>query len=118
MSRLRAVGLYHDLDFKDGQQELGTPFEPLPSVKQSTHTSIEVQDIFIKPDIENLVQNYDTQNTLPVTQPEESKLSLDNASPEDIPQLKKKKLMSVPELTPKNNKIQKNYKEMTHSAIT
>ena len=37
--------------------------------------------------IENLAQNYDTQNTLQVTQPEESKLPLDNASPEDIPQL-------------------------------
>ena len=28
--RIRAVGLYHDLDFKDGQQELSTPFESLP----------------------------------------------------------------------------------------
>ena len=87
VSRLRTVGLYHDLDFKDGQQELRTPFEPLPPVEQSTHIPTEVQEIFIKPNIENLMLNYDTQNTLPVTQPGGSKLSLDNASPEDIPQL-------------------------------
>ena len=33
------------------------------------------------------MQDYDTQITLPVTQPEESILCPDNASPEDIPQL-------------------------------
>ena len=38
VSRLRAVGLYHDLNFEDGQQEPGTPFEPLAPVEQSTHT--------------------------------------------------------------------------------
>ena len=68
VSSLRAVGLYHGLDFKDGQQELKTAFKPLPPVKQSTNTPIEVQEIFIKPDIENLTQNYDTLKTLPVTQ--------------------------------------------------
>ena len=47
LSRLRAVGLYHDLDFKNGQQELGTPFEPLPPVEQSTHKPIEVQEILL-----------------------------------------------------------------------
>ena len=30
VSRLRAVGLYHSLDFKDGQQGFRTPFEHLP----------------------------------------------------------------------------------------
>ena len=45
------------------------------------------------------MQNYDTQNFLQATQPEESKLSLDNASPDDIPQLEQK-LMSLPELIP------------------
>ena len=64
-----AVGLYHDLDFKDSQQELRTPFEPLPPVEPSTHTPIEVYEIVIKPDIENLTHNYDTQNTLPATMP-------------------------------------------------
>ena len=101
MSRLRAVGLYHNLNFKDGQQELQTPFEPLPLVEQATHIPIEVPEIFIKPYIENLTQNYDMQNTWPVTQPDESKLSLYNASPEDIPQLEQK-LISLSELTPKN----------------
>ena len=32
VSRLRAIGLYHDLDFKDCQQELNTPFKPLPLI--------------------------------------------------------------------------------------
>ena len=78
VSRLRAVGLYHDLNFNNGQQELGTPFEPLHPGDQLTHTPMEVQEIFIEPSIENLMQNYDTQKTLPVTQIEESKLSLYN----------------------------------------
>ena len=97
--RLTAVGLYHDLGFKDGLQEFRTPFEPIPPVEQSTHMPIEVQESFIKPNIENITQNYNTQNTLPITQPEESKLSLDNASPEDIPLLEQK-LMSILELAP------------------
>ena len=42
VSRLRAVGLYHNLDFKDNFQDLKTPLKPLPSVKKSTHTPIEV----------------------------------------------------------------------------
>ena len=54
MSRLRALGLYHDLDFKDGQQELGTPFKPMLPVEQITHTPIEVHELFVKPDIANL----------------------------------------------------------------
>ena len=113
VSRLRAVGLYHNLDFKDGQQELRTPFEPLPPVEQSTHAPIKFHEIIIKLNIENLTQIYDAPNTLPATQPEESKMSLDNASPEDIPQLEQK-LMSLPELTPeKIITLQK----MTHSAI-
>ena len=32
VSRLGAVVLYHYLDFKDGQQEFGTPFEPCPQL--------------------------------------------------------------------------------------
>ena len=34
LSRLRTVGLYHDLDFKDHQQEFSVLFEPLPPVEQ------------------------------------------------------------------------------------
>ena len=55
-SRLKAVGLYHDLDFQNSQQELGTPFEPLPPVDQATHMPITVHKIFIKPDIETLAK--------------------------------------------------------------
>ena len=99
VSEHRAVGLYYNLDFNYSQQELRTAFEPLPPVEQSTHTPTEVQEFFIKPKIENLLQNYNTQNTLPVTHPEESKLSLDNASPKDFPQLEQKFLLQT-ELTP------------------
>ena len=60
VSRFGAVGLYHDFDFKDGHQELRTPFEPLPPFEQSTHTPIKVPEFFIIPDIENLTQNYNT----------------------------------------------------------
>ena len=102
VSRLRTVGLYHDLDFKDGQQELGTPFEPLSPVEQSTHTPIEVQEILLHP-----VQIYDTQNTLPVTQPKKHILKISHVW--------NKNEMSLPELTPeKIIQLQK----MTHSAIT
>ena len=30
VSRLKAVGLYHDLDLQKNQADLGTAFEPLP----------------------------------------------------------------------------------------
>ena len=80
VSNLRTVGIYHDLDFKDNLQELGTPFEPLPPVEQSSHTPVEVHETFIIPDIENLLQNCDAQNILPAIQSEESKLSLKNVS--------------------------------------
>ena len=105
VSRLRAVGLYDDLDFKDNLQELGTPFEPLALVEQSTHTPIEVHNIFIKPDIENLTHNYDAQHNIPAIESEESRLSL--VPPEDIPRLEQK-LMSLPELTPEKITLQKN----------
>ena len=63
VSRLRAVGLYHELDFKDGQQDLSTSFKPSTpcwAINPYPHRSLE---IFIKPNIENLMQNYDTQKT-------------------------------------------------------
>ena len=74
VSILRAVGLYHNLELIDNLQELGKVFEPLPPVEQSTHTPIDIHKIFIKPNIENLIQNYDTQNNLLAIQSEESKL--------------------------------------------
>ena len=96
--KFRAVGLYHDLDFKDGQQELGTLFEPLPPGEQSTHTPHRstwnlYQTWYRKPPAKLQYNKYLTSYT------EESKLSLDNTSHEDIPHLEQK-LMSLPELTP------------------
>ena len=41
VSRLRAVGLNHNLDFKNGQRELGTAFKTLPPIQQSTPSLIE-----------------------------------------------------------------------------
>ena len=99
VSRLRAVGLYHDLELTDNLQEVGKPFEPLPRIWQSTHTPTDIQEFFIKPDIENLIQNYDTHNSLPAIQSEESKLSLDNTISWRYPRLEQK-LMSLPKLTP------------------
>ena len=47
VSRLKAVVIYHDIDPGDYQQELSTPFEPLPLVEPVTHTPLEVNEIFI-----------------------------------------------------------------------
>ena len=60
MLRLRAVGLYHDLDFKDHQQEFSAPFEQLPPGELMTHMPLKVNEVFIAPNIEKLTQNYDT----------------------------------------------------------
>ena len=93
MSRLRAVGFYRDLDFKDDQQEFSAPFEPM------THTPLEINEDFIASNIENLVQNYEALHDLPTAQTDKAKLSPENASPTDIPCLEQN-LMSLPELTP------------------
>ena len=45
------------------------------------------------------MQNYNTLNTLPGTQADEATISLENASPADIPHLEQN-LMSLIELTP------------------
>ena len=113
VSRLRAVGHCYDLNFKDNLQDLRAPFGPLPLTGQSTHTPVEVHEIFIKPNMENLVQNCNAQNTLQITKPEESGLSLDGTSPKDVPQLEQK-LMSLPELIPE--RVIKLHR-MTHSAV-
>ena len=74
--RLRAVGLYHDLDFKVCQQEFSALFEPLPPVEQGTHMPIEVNEIFIAPNIEKLVQNYNELHDLSTAQTDKAELSL------------------------------------------
>ena len=38
VSGVKAVGIYHDIDSNDLQQEFSTPFEPLPLVEPVTHT--------------------------------------------------------------------------------
>ena len=53
VSRLRAVGLYHDIDLKDHQQEFSAPFEPLPLAEPATHMLLEVNEAFIAPNIKN-----------------------------------------------------------------
>ena len=90
MSRLRAVGLYHDLDFKDHQQEFSTLFELLLPAEEMPHMPIEDNKIFITPVIEKLMQNYDTLHNLPTAQMDEGELSLENASPAAIPHLEQK----------------------------
>ena len=40
VSRLKAVGIYHDIDSNDHQHEFSTPLEPLPPVEPVTHTTI------------------------------------------------------------------------------
>ena len=81
MSRLRAVGLYHDLDFNDHQQEFSVLFDPLPPV------ALEVNEVSIAPNIEKFLQNCDTLHDLPTAQTDKAKLSIENTSPTDIPQL-------------------------------
>ena len=56
--------------------------------------------------------NYDALHDLPTPQTDKAKLSLENISPADIPQLEQN-LMSLPELTP--DKV-KNLQKMIHFA--
>ena len=77
-SRLRAVGLCHDLDFKDHQQKFSAPFEALAPVEPVTYMPLEVDEILISPTIEKLTQNYDALHDLPTAQTNEAKLSLKN----------------------------------------
>ena len=65
VSRLRALGLYQDLDSKDHQQEFSSPFEPLPPVEELTHMLVWVNEVFIAPDIEKSATNYDALHDLP-----------------------------------------------------
>ena len=97
--RLRAVGLYHDLNFKDHQKEFSSPFEPLPPLDQVTHIPIQVDEIFVTPDIEKLATNYDALHALPTVWIGKANLSLENASPTDIPHLEQN-VMSLPEYHP------------------
>ena len=79
VSRLKAVGIYHDVNPEDHQKEFSTPFEHLLPVEPVTHTPLEVNEIVIIPDIKRLAQNYDTSHDLPKEQTGDSdKLSLES----------------------------------------
>ena len=78
VSRLKAVELYHDLDFQNSQLKLGTTFEPSSPVKHATHTPIEVHENFIKLNIETLAQNHT------VAQIDQCKLSLRGMHPQKM----------------------------------
>ena len=73
----------------DHQQEFSTPFEPLPLVKPVTHTPLEVNEIVIPPDIRKTCTKlcYLTMTYPKIKLITTRKLSLENASPTDIPQL-------------------------------
>ena len=106
--RLRAVGLYHDLDFTDHHKEFSTLLVSLPPVEPMTHTPLEGNEVFITPNVEKFTEYYDTLHDLPNEQTDKLKLSLENASPADNPHLVQN-LMSLLELTPdKVIKLQKN----------
>ena len=80
----------------------------MPLVEQVTHTPIKVNEIFIAPDIEKLPTDYDTLHDLLTVQTDNGNLSLENASPTDIPHLEQN-LKSLPEFTPETVvKLQKN----------
>ena len=97
--QLRAVGLYHDLNSKDLQQAFRSLVEPLPPVEQATHMPIQVNEIFIAPDIEILAENYVVLHDLPTLQMDTANLSVENISPTHIPPHLEHNLMSLPEFT-------------------
>ena len=54
------------------------PFEPLPPVEPTTHMLLEVNEVFSVPDIEKLMQTYDTLHDLLTGQTNDDvKLSLE-----------------------------------------
>ena len=61
-------------------------FEALPPVEPVIHMPLEVNEVFIAPDIKRLKQAYDTLYNLPTGQTNDDiKLSLENALPTGIP---------------------------------
>ena len=81
VSRIKTVGIYHDNDSYDYQQEFSTPFESLNPVKPVTHTHLELNEAVITPDIERLAQSYDTlYDPTTIQTSDDAKLSIKNAS--------------------------------------
>ena len=75
------------------------PFEPLTPAEPATHMLLEVNEVFIPPNIAKCVHTYATLHVLPTGQTnDDMKLSLKNASHVDILQLEQN-LMSLPQLS-------------------
>ena len=87
--RLKAVGIYHDLDLQKSQPDSGTPFELLPTIEWAIHLPRVVHEISIENNLETLEKQVTTSQT------DYHYLPLE----EDAPHLEQK-LMSLPELTP------------------
>ena len=103
VSRLKAVGLYHDLDFQNSQPELGTTFETLPPMEQATHTPVTVHKISIEPNVKTLAKQFT------ISQIGNPDISLEDVSPKDEPHLEHK-VMSLSKFMPdKIIQLQKNY---------
>ena len=62
-----------------------SPFKSLPPVEEATHMPIDINEIFNEPDIEKCMQNYNALHDLPSVQMDKAELSLENASPTDMP---------------------------------
>ena len=78
VSRFKAVGFCHDIDLKDHQQEFSIPIEPLPSVEPVTHMPLDMNEVFIAPDIKRLMQTYNKLHDSPTEQTNDDiKLSLE-----------------------------------------
>ena len=92
VSRLKAVGLYRDLDFQQNQPDFGTPFELLPPIENAMHAPIAVHEI----SVESIEETLEKQVITPQT--EYPELSLEDIASEDAPHLEQK-LMSLPKLT-------------------
>ena len=74
VSRIRAVGLYHDLDFKGHHNKFSAPFEPLLLIHPMTHTTLEIYEVYITSYIEKHMQNYDALHDLTNKQTDKAEL--------------------------------------------
>ena len=92
VSRLKAVGLYHDLELQHNPPELSIPFEPLPPIDQAIIPNSSRQKP-TKSKAETLAKH------LTVAQIDSPNTPIGDISPEDKIHIEHK-LMSLPKLTP------------------
>ena len=80
------------LIFRKSQPDLGTPFEPLPPVEQTTCPPLELNEISVR-------TNPEAPDKQVTTLPKDDlDLPLESITPENVSKLEQK-LMSLPELT-------------------